>query len=59
VDSNPSITALGSIISKGNTNPGGAVLYKTAYQATIAQSSTEAEFTAAADAAKYILSREP
>ena len=34
---------------------GGAVLYKTAYQATIAQSSTEAEFTAAADAAKYIL----
>jgi hypothetical protein len=30
-------------------------LYKTAYQATIAQSSTEAEFTAAADAAKYIL----
>ena len=34
---------------------GGAVLYKTAYQATIAQSSTEAEFTAAADAGKYIL----
>ncbi len=30
-------------------------MYKTAYQATIAQSSTEAEFTAAADAAKYIL----
>jgi len=34
---------------------GGAVLYKMAYQATIAQSSTEAEFTAAADAGKYIL----
>lgn len=34
---------------------GGAVLYKTSYQQTIAQSSTEAEFTAAVDAAKYIL----
>ena len=34
---------------------GGAVLYKTSYQQTIAQSSTESEFTAAADAAKYIL----
>ena len=34
---------------------GGAVLYKTAFQTTIAQSSTEAEFTAAADAGKYIL----
>lgn len=34
---------------------GGAVLYKTSYQQTIAQSSTEAEFTAAVEAAKYIL----
>jgi deoxyuridine 5'-triphosphate nucleotidohydrolase len=34
---------------------GGVVLYKTAFQATIAHSSTESEFTAAADAAKYIL----
>lgn len=34
---------------------GGAVLYKTSYQQMIAQSSTEAEFTAAVDAAKYIL----
>ena len=34
---------------------GGAVLYKTAYQPTIAGSSTEAEFAAAAAAAKHIL----
>ncbi|GFH58496.1 hypothetical protein CTEN210_14972 [Chaetoceros tenuissimus] len=34
---------------------GGAVLYKTSYQQTIAQSCTEAEFTAAVDAVKYIL----
>jgi deoxyuridine 5'-triphosphate nucleotidohydrolase len=34
---------------------GGVVLYKTAFQATVAHSSTESEFTAAADAAKYIL----
>ena len=34
---------------------GGAVLYKTQYQATIAGSSTEAEFTAATEAGKYIL----
>ena len=33
---------------------GGDVLYKTAFQATVAHSSTESEFTAAADAAKYI-----
>ena len=34
---------------------GGAVLYKTQYQPTIAGSSTEAEFTAATEAGKYIL----
>jgi hypothetical protein len=34
---------------------GGTVLYKTKYQDTIAQSSTEAEFIAAAEAGKYIL----
>ena len=34
---------------------GGAVLYKTQYQSTVAGSSTEAEFTAATEAAKYIL----
>jgi hypothetical protein len=34
---------------------GGTVLYKTKFQDTIAMSSTEAEFTAAADAGKYIL----
>ena len=34
---------------------GGAVLYKTKYQDKVAHSSTEAEFTAAADAANFIL----
>ena len=34
---------------------GGTILYKTKYQDTIAHSSTEAEFTAAAEAGKYIL----
>jgi hypothetical protein len=34
---------------------GGAVLYKTQYQPTVAGSSTEAEFTAATEAGKYIL----
>ena len=34
---------------------GGAILWKTAYQATFALSSTEAEFTAASAAGKYIL----
>jgi hypothetical protein len=34
---------------------GGTVLYKTKYQDTVALSSTEAEFTAAAEASKYIL----
>ncbi len=34
---------------------GGAVLYKTQYQPTVAGSSTEAEFTAAMEAGKYIL----
>ena len=34
---------------------GGAVLYKTAYQPTIAYSSTEAEFVAACEAGKCIL----
>ena len=34
---------------------GGAVLYKTQYQPTIAGSSTEAEFTAATETGKYIL----
>ena len=34
---------------------GGTILYKTKYQPTIAQSSTEAEFTAACDAGKAIL----
>ena len=34
---------------------GGAVLYRTAYQPTIAHSSTEAEFAAACDAGKHIL----
>jgi dUTP pyrophosphatase len=34
---------------------GGTILYKTRYQDTIALSSTEAEFTAAAEAGKYIL----
>ena len=34
---------------------GGCVLYKTKYQDTIAHSTTEAEFTAACDAAKAIL----
>ena len=34
---------------------GGAVLYKTKYQDTIAHSSTEAEFAAAAEAGKFIL----
>ena len=34
---------------------GGAIFYKTKYQTTIAMSSTEAEFTAAAEAGKYIL----
>jgi deoxyuridine 5'-triphosphate nucleotidohydrolase len=34
---------------------GGTILYKTKFQDTIAMSSTEAEFTAAADAGKYIL----
>jgi hypothetical protein len=34
---------------------GGTILYKTRYQPTVAHSSTEAEFTAAVDAGKYIL----
>ena len=34
---------------------GGAVLYKTAYQQSLAHSSTELEFVAACDAGKYIL----
>ena len=34
---------------------GGTILYKTKYQDCIAQSSTEAEFTAACDAAKAII----
>ena len=34
---------------------GGTVLYKTQYQPTIALSTTEAEFTAASEAGKYIL----
>ena len=34
---------------------GGTIFYKTKYQTTIAMSSTEAEFTAAAEAGKYIL----
>lgn len=34
---------------------GGTVLYKTKFQDTVAMSSTEAEFTAAAEAGKYIL----
>ena len=34
---------------------GGTIFYKTKYQDTIALSSTEAEFTAAAEAGKYIL----
>ena len=34
---------------------GGAVLYKTAFQQTIAHSSTESEFVAACEAGKYIL----
>ena len=34
---------------------GGAVLYRTAYQPTIAHSSTETEFAAACDAGKHIL----
>jgi hypothetical protein len=34
---------------------GGTILYKTKFQDTIAMSSTEAEFTAAAEAGKYIL----
>ena len=34
---------------------GGAIVYKTRYQDTIALSSTEAEFTAAAEAGKFIL----
>ena len=34
---------------------GGAVLYSSSYQATTATSSTEAEFTAAAQAGKSIL----
>jgi hypothetical protein len=34
---------------------GGTVLWKTKYQDTVAQSSTEAEFIAAAEAGKYIL----
>ena len=34
---------------------GGTIFYKTKYQDTIAMSSTEAEFTAAAEAGKYIL----
>ena len=34
---------------------GGAVFYKTKFQDTVALSSTEAEFTAACDAAKNIL----
>ena len=34
---------------------GGTVFYKTKYQDTVALSSTEAEFTAAAEAGKYIL----
>ena len=34
---------------------GGCILYKTRYQDTIAMSSTEAEFTAAAEADKFIL----
>jgi deoxyuridine 5'-triphosphate nucleotidohydrolase len=34
---------------------GGVILYKTQYQATIALSTTEAEFTAACEAGKYIL----
>jgi deoxyuridine 5'-triphosphate nucleotidohydrolase len=34
---------------------GGTILYKTKFQDTIALSSTESEFTAAAEAAKYIL----
>ena len=34
---------------------GGTILYKTKFQDTIAHSSTEAEFTAAAEAGKYIL----
>ena len=34
---------------------GGTIFYKTKFQDTIAMSSTEAEFTAAAEAGKYIL----
>ena len=34
---------------------GGTILYKTKFQPTIATSSTEAEFTAASEAGKYIL----
>ena len=34
---------------------GGTVLYKSRYQETCAQSSTEAEFMAAAEASKYII----
>ena len=34
---------------------GGTILYKTKFQDTIAHSSTEAKFTAAAEAGKYIL----
>ena len=34
---------------------GGTILYRTKYQDTIAQSSTEAEFIAAADAGRHIL----
>jgi hypothetical protein len=37
------------------TIAGGAVLFKTKFQTTIAQSSTEAEFMAAAEAGKYVL----
>jgi hypothetical protein len=35
--------------------PGGTILYKTKYQATIALSTTEVEFTAVCDAGKTIL----
>ena len=34
---------------------GGVVLYKTAFQATVAHSSIESKFAAVADAAKYII----
>jgi hypothetical protein len=37
------------------TIAGGAILFKTKFQPTVAQSSTEAEFMAAAEAGKYVL----